>query len=142
MAVRQLVRRTDEANMALARHLGLSVTDVAALDHLLSDGPLGPAQLADRLGMRSASATALVDRLEAAGHVSRHRHPSDRRRLEVVPTEHAQREVLRALQPLLEGIEAAGAGLTADERATIVAYLDRVAETLNAYRASLDSGTR
>ena len=138
--MRRVVRRSEEANLALARHLGLSATDVAALDHLLTDGPLGPAQLADRLGMRSASATALVDRLEAAGHVARHRHPSDRRRLEVVPTAHARQETLRALQPLLEEIEAAGAGLTAAERATVVGYLDRVAEILDAYRASLDSG--
>ena len=137
LALRRVVQATQGANLALARRLGLGVTDVAALDHLLERGPLGPAELGERLGLRSASATALVDRLEAAGHVERHPHPSDRRRLAIVPTDHARSETLTALGPLLEAIGEAGADLAPAEREAIVGYLDRVAAALEAYRASL-----
>ena len=137
LALRRVVQATQGANLALARHLGLGVSDVAALDHLLASGPLGPAELGDRLGLRSASATALVDRLEAAGHVERHRHPSDRRRLAIVPTAHARTETLTALQPLLQGIGAAAEELGPAERRAVVAYLDRVTAALEAYRESM-----
>ena len=134
-ALREVVWANAEANQGLARRLGLGTSDVAALDHLLQDGPLGPAELGNRLGMRSASATVLVDRLEAAGHVERHRHPTDRRRLTVEPTQHAVREVLGALRPLLEGLEEAAGELSPDERRATTRYLRRVSGILRDYGA-------
>jgi DNA-binding MarR family transcriptional regulator len=59
------------ANRVAARRLlgrlGIGDTDMTALEHLFANGPLGPVELGEKLGLRSASATALVDRLEAAG---------------------------------------------------------------------------
>ncbi len=98
-----------------------------------AEGPLGSVELGNRLGgMRSASATALVDRLEAAGHVER-RHPSDRRRLVVVPTERADEASYEAFAPLDAELMAAADDLTDEERAAVARYLDRVVEASNSF---------
>jgi DNA-binding MarR family transcriptional regulator len=99
-----------------------------------SGGPLGPVELGARLGLRSASATALVDRLEAMGHVERRPHPSDRRRLVVVPTEHARREAAGALQPLIDGLDEVAAGMTEAEQEVVRRYLERAAAAMRDYR--------
>lgn len=124
-------------NLALGRAMGIGANDVWALERLRVEGPLGPVELGHRLGgMRSASATALVDRLEAAGHVERRRHPSDRRRLVVVPTERAGKVGEEAFAPLARGLDEAAADLTAEERAAVARYLDRVTEEINAFNES------
>jgi DNA-binding MarR family transcriptional regulator len=134
-ALWRVTRTTQDANAAFARRLARGRTDVAALELLMSEGPLGPVELGGRLGMRSASATALVDRLEAAGHVARVRDPGDRRRITVVPTQHAREEAGAAVGPLLEGLHAAAARLEAGDRAVVVGYLEEVAAALRAYAA-------
>ena len=117
----------------LARRLGLGVNDMAAMDHIFRGGPLGPAELGNLLGMRSASATALVDRLESAGHVERRPHPTDRRRLVVEPTPHAVEEVLGVIRPLVASLDAVAEELTPDERRAVARYLNRVSEVLDSY---------
>jgi DNA-binding MarR family transcriptional regulator len=131
--LRRVLRASHEADLALARRMELGLNDVAALDLLALEGPQGAAQIARRLGMRPASATVLVDRLEAAGHVERTRDDADRRRVTVAPTMQAYRDALAAMAPLLQALEAAVADLDAAERAVVDRYLTRVAEALQAY---------
>jgi len=132
--LRKLAWAQFELNLALARALGMGPNDVWALERLRVEGPLGPVELGNRLGgMRSASATALVDRLEAAGHVERKRHPSDRRRLVVVPTGQADEAGEEAFAPLAAGLEEAAADLTPEERAAVARYLDRVMEAIHSF---------
>jgi DNA-binding MarR family transcriptional regulator len=69
----------DRMRAALARHAGVSGTDLDALEHLEADGPLTQRDLGERLSITSGAVTMLVDRLEAAGWVMRQPHPSDRR---------------------------------------------------------------
>ncbi|MQA95302.1 MAG: MarR family transcriptional regulator [Streptosporangiales bacterium] len=66
---------------AIARRLGLSAADHKALGVISRGGPLPAGALADRLGMRASAVTALVDRLERAGYVTRAPDPADRRRV-------------------------------------------------------------
>ena len=71
----------DQMRAALARHAGITATDLDALEHLEADGPLTQRELGDRLSLTSGAITMLVDRLERAGWVNRRPHPSDRRYL-------------------------------------------------------------
>ena len=104
-ALRVLLRAGREMHTAMAHHLGLGETDLAAMDQLVSSTtPLGPVELGYRLGIRSASSTVLVDRLEAAGHLRREPHPSDRRRVVLRASESARAEVRATLTPLLVAI--------------------------------------
>ncbi|GAA2147231.1 MarR family winged helix-turn-helix transcriptional regulator [Kitasatospora kazusensis] len=130
-ALRQVLLANRDAEQALARHLGLGVNDVTAMEHLLgAPEGLGPMDIAQRLGIRSASATVLVDRLEEAGHVTRVPHRTDRRRTVVQPTQHARAEIVRALLPLVAAVEDAAAGLSETERSIVVHFLDRAAERI------------
>jgi DNA-binding MarR family transcriptional regulator len=134
--IRALARAHHAFNISVARALGLAPNDVWALEHLLADGPLGPAELARRLAMTTASATVLLDRLEAAGHVERRPHPTDRRRLSVAPTEQADRDAYRAIAPFVKELDAAEAALTPEEREAVARYLDRITAALTAFAAS------
>lgn len=123
--------------VALGRALGIGPNDVWALERLSMEGPLGPVELGRRLGgMKSASATALVDRLEAAGHVERRRHPSDRRRLVVLQTEQNYEVGSKAIQPLVDGLDEVAGEFSDEERAVVARYLERVTEVTNSFNES------
>ena len=67
---------------AVARSAGLNSTDLQTVSLLLSEGPATPGELAQRTGLTAGGAiTAVIDRLEKAGYVSRERDQDDRRRV-------------------------------------------------------------
>lgn len=84
--LRAVIVATDEYRRAMASALGIGVHEAAVLGELLHEGSLPPSALVKRLGIASASVTALLDRLETAGYTRRERHPTDRRSVLVVLT--------------------------------------------------------
>ncbi len=123
-----VMRAATDAGYALAERIGLPYNDVRALGVLTeSEDGLGPVELGHRLGMRSASATELVDRLEAAGHVRRVRHPRDRRRVVVEVTDTGWHAVMTQLAPLLARFDRVAADLGPDRSAAVVEYLRAIA---------------
>ncbi|MGQ7296169.1 MarR family winged helix-turn-helix transcriptional regulator [Quadrisphaera sp. KR29] len=117
------------ARVARAQQLG--TTDVTALYLLEGHGPLGVAELAERLGIRTASATVLVDRLAAAGHVRREPHATDRRRTLVVLQEQARVANGAAWEPSLALLDAVSRSLPAGERTVVLAFLQRATAALS-----------
>lgn len=139
-ALRQVLVANRDAEQALARHLGLGVNDVTAMEHLLgAPEGLGPMDIAQRLGIRSASATVLVDRLEEAGHVTRAAHRTDRRRTVVRPTERARAEIVQALLPLIAAVDDAASGFDEAEQAVVVRFLTQAAERIRDEAGKLSS---
>ncbi len=111
-------------NAAVARRLGMNTTDAAAIEHIaMSPTAIGPAELGERLGVTKSSATEIVDRLVAAGHLERVREESDRRRFRLVPTPFARDAVSREIDPLMQAIQATAADLSDREAATVVQFL-------------------
>lgn len=134
LAVRRLLQAGRGMQAALARRLSLRVTDVQAIDQVVSSPePIGPGELGTRLGITSASATVLVDRLAAAGHLARHADPADRRRVHLEATEHARKDVRTALGPLLTEIEAITDRLEPEHVPVVLSFLDDVAAAMRAY---------
>jgi DNA-binding MarR family transcriptional regulator len=80
--VRDFAARAVLFHETVAQKLGLHATDVKAL-RLLGDKAMSAGQLAEHVGLTGASVTALIDRLEAMGFVTRTRDPADRRRITV-----------------------------------------------------------
>ncbi|WP_308291162.1 MarR family transcriptional regulator [Micromonospora sp. DH13] len=133
-ALRDMLRIAGDTRAALARRLGIGATDAAAIEHLVASAePLGPVELGNRLGIRSASATSLVDRLVQAGHVARAPHPRDRRRLCLQVTDHAAEQVVEALRPMLVGVERAVGRLSPEQAAATAAFLREMAEVMREY---------
>jgi DNA-binding MarR family transcriptional regulator len=92
-------------DVAVGDRLGLSATDFLAVKHVMTSGPpLGPARLGRLLGISSGSATALVDRLERAGHLERRAHPTDRRRQVLAVTRATRERVAAELRPVASGL--------------------------------------
>ncbi|WP_409182824.1 MarR family transcriptional regulator [Amycolatopsis sp. VS8301801F10] len=134
LAVRRLLQAGRGMQAALARRLSLRVTDVQALDQVVSSPePIGPGELGARLGITSASATVLVDRLAAAGHLARRADPADRRRVHLEATGHAREDVRTALGPLLADIEAITERLEPEHVPVVLSFLDDVAAAMRAY---------
>ena len=125
-ALRALMHSYNDLQRHIAHQLGLGLNDVVALEHLVNRSDLGPADVASLLGITTASATVLVDRLEVAGHVERRSHPGDRRRKQLIVTQHAKEEMLRALQPLFDMHRDIDTHYSPDEQAVIESYLSRV----------------
>jgi DNA-binding MarR family transcriptional regulator len=78
---------------AVADKVGLSVTDLKALDLLQRLGPLAAGAIASRTGLATASVTSLVDRLHRKRLVRRVRDRRDRRRVVVSLTPYVQETI-------------------------------------------------
>lgn len=121
-ALRSLLDVSRRATPALARRAGLTHTEMAVLEHVM-ENPTGPSELAQRLGVTTAAASGIVDRLAARGHVVREAHLTDRRRTVVGVTSSGREEVLGHLLPMFLELARIDAGLTEDERAVIQRFL-------------------
>ncbi|WP_123670668.1 MarR family winged helix-turn-helix transcriptional regulator [Actinocorallia herbida] len=84
-----------EFSRRFAAWLGLHSTDAEALLQILGaeerGQPLSPARLSERVSLSSGATTALLNRLEQAGHVVRTREHTDRRIVTLHSSERVQR---------------------------------------------------
>ncbi|WP_244259326.1 MarR family transcriptional regulator [Rathayibacter sp. VKM Ac-2759] len=124
--VRQVTERQRDFERSLSRTLAVDPVGLGAMTHLLGAGPLTPTELARRLDISTAATTLVLNRLEAAGHVRRDRHPSDGRKLVVTASESSAALAQERVAPLIEGVEDLVASLDEGERATVLAFLDRL----------------
>jgi DNA-binding MarR family transcriptional regulator len=131
--LRDVFRGYVDTNVAFGNKLDLSVNDMTAIEHLLENTELGPVELGHRLGIRSASATAMVDRLEAAGHVERRPHPSDRRRRTLEVTASATKSLMDTVGPLVGDLSSIAEALSPLHRRVVSEYLTAVVNALRAH---------
>lgn len=136
--LQQIAILTRKAAINLGTALGINQTDVAALEHLITDGPLPPTELAARLSVTTAGITQVIDRLERAGHVVRERQLNDKRRVLVCPVPESVAQVYRHIAPMLNGLGAVLGALDGRDRAVIEAFLGQVIEV---YRTTLSGST-
>ncbi len=81
MGLRHLILSGERFRQLKARQLQLGPSDVVALGHLYHCGPITPKDLANALDMTSGTLTALLNRVEKAGFLTRSNNPGDRRSL-------------------------------------------------------------
>ncbi len=128
-AAESAMRRRSQASM------GMGENDLIAMRYLLratAEGKaVGPKELAQYLGITSASITVLLDRLEKNGHLTRQPSPFDRRALIIVPStpsSELEAATLGDARPeLLQIIE----GLSEDDAETVVAFLTRMRDAVD-----------
>ena len=112
--------------------VGIDPTGAAAMHEIIlaeqQHDPLTPTMLARLLGISTASGTAVIDRLTAAGLVSRAPHPIDRRKRVLHTT-------LGALPDLLHAkamITTLAQNLPPDDAALIANFLNQLSTVLEA----------
>jgi len=136
LLLRELIDVTDDFERALGAELSVNNTDLTAMQHLISAGPLSPSELADRLELSSAAVTTVIDRLEGLGHAARTPHPSDRRGVLVVAAPASVGRALGRILPMVAQIDETIRSFSDDEQQVITEYLSRVVET---YRSHVDT---
>ncbi|MDQ0755094.1 MarR family winged helix-turn-helix transcriptional regulator [Arthrobacter sp. B3I4] len=128
------MRRRTRDSMAMGE------TDLLALRYLLEAETAGvqvrPKELATRLGMTSASMTALVDRMVASGYITREPHPSDRRAIILRPTPGADEEVRHTLGRMHQRMLEIANSLTPEDARAVVGFLLRMREAVD----TIDAG--
>lgn len=122
-ALRRLLDSSRRSVPALARRAGLTHHELSVLEHVF-EHPSGPSELAQRVGVTSAAATGIVDRLEARGHVVRQPHPTDRRRTAVVCTPSGREELVGHMMPMFLELAALDASLSDEEGAVVRRFLE------------------
>jgi DNA-binding MarR family transcriptional regulator len=137
-----LLREFREVSSSFEAHLGseltVNPTDLAAMEHLIQDGPLTPTELARRLGLTTAAMTTSIDRLTAVGHVTRMPNPADRRGLLVVPAPASIQRAMETLLPMIIDIDRILAGYTDEQKAVITDYLSQVVAVYKTHVPSND----
>jgi DNA-binding MarR family transcriptional regulator len=137
-ALREFTVESDVFVDAFAREHRLGRTDLNAVMWISTGDaagrPITVGELAQRLGLSPAAATALVDRLEAAGHVGRTRDPRDRRRVTVTMHDTARQVAGAFFMPLGARMRTATADVDDDDLARTTAVVRRMIEAVTATR--------
>src|SRR4051794_527969 len=92
-SMRELGLQLSLLNRQVGARLRLKDVDLETLDLVNRHGPLGPGELARRMGLHPATVTGVLDRLERAGWAVRERDPSDRRAVVVKAVDDRAAEV-------------------------------------------------
>lgn len=108
----------------------------AVVDAELRGDEHSPGTLARHLGLSSPATSALLDRLERAGHVRRVRSGSDRRRVVVEVTDTARELGRDVFSPLAAELRAVLARYDADELALLERFLGEAADAVGRGRRS------
>ena len=123
---------------AAAAVLGINLTDLRCLEILRQQETALPGGLGAALGLTTGSVTAMLDRLEALGYLTRTRDSADRRKVIVRATPLATQRVWDEIyRPLSEDGLAAIAHYSDAERAVVRDYLRRGRELYERQRARL-----
>ena len=149
VSVLEAMRTFRAAESAMRRRsqesMGMGENDLIAMRYLLRASEqgksVGPKELAQYLGITSASITVLLDRLEKNGHIHREPSPFDRRALIIVPTvpkDAIEAATLGDVRPeLIDVVER----LTPDEVSVIIGFLTEMREAVDQVDTHVDDRT-
>lgn len=110
----------------VALRLGLSESDIQALETLLETGAATAGRLAEVMNMTTGAITRVIDRLEQAGYVRRVADPADRRRVVVEPVPDKVKAVESLLATVARASEEEIAHYTEAQIELIRDFLSRV----------------
>ncbi|MEU8773671.1 MarR family transcriptional regulator [Streptomyces sp. NPDC048606] len=126
----------------VAQLLGLNVTDLTCLGHVLGAGdtPLAAGDLAALTNLTTGAVTGVLNRLERAGYAHRRPDPADRRRVRVVADPAAAVRIFSVYQPFYDRLGAVFAEYSPDEIAVIADWFGRATVEIRAHLDRLRSG--
>lgn len=130
------------AQQEVAQMLGLNVTDLTCMGHILGAGdtPLAAGDLAQLTNLTTGAVTGVLNRLERAGYAHRRPDPADRRRVRVVADPAATVRLFAVYKPFYDRLDALLADYTPDEIAVIADLFGRAAGEVRAHLAQVRSG--
>ncbi|MFJ6850568.1 MarR family winged helix-turn-helix transcriptional regulator [Streptomyces sp. NPDC091271] len=128
-----------ELSRRFAAWLGLHSTDATAVLEIAAaeerGTPLSPARLSERISLSTGATTALLNRLEAAGHVTRTREHSDRRVVTLRSGPHIQERADEFFGPLALRLDATMSHYPPELLARFESFVTDLNSTMDAYLA-------
>ncbi|AOY55600.1 MarR family winged helix-turn-helix transcriptional regulator [Candidatus Rhodoluna planktonica] len=124
--LREVIEHSADYSRIVGEHLDVNRTDFEAMQQLIENGPMTAGELAKAVGVSPGSATVMIDRLVAVGHVTRKPNPNDRRGVIVVPNPKSVSEAWKHISPLIVASEAELAQMSKKEQAAVERYLERM----------------
>lgn len=126
-----------ELGREFARRMHMHPTDSAAVVEILRaeerGTPLTPARLGERIGLTSGATSILLNRLEAAGHVTRARGHADRRLVTLHSTDAVHTASADFFAPLRARLDAVMDAYSAEELALVGRFVDDVRAAVDGY---------
>jgi DNA-binding MarR family transcriptional regulator len=132
VALRRILRATEMNSRLLARESDLTTSQLIVLQIVAREGKVTPSTVAQATSLTQATVTALVDKLERRGLVSRRRDTEDRRRIWLEPTATGRSTLAAAPDLLQERFRDRFQHLDDWEQAMLIAALERVSALLGA----------
>ncbi|MFC4590194.1 MarR family winged helix-turn-helix transcriptional regulator [Sphaerisporangium corydalis] len=118
----------DALDEAAATSLGVNRTDLRCLEVLLACEATTPSGLGIALGLTTGSVTAMLDRLQRLGYLTRSPDPGDRRKVVVRITPEAARRAYEIYGPIAEEGTGFLSAYTVEELRLITGFLRRSRE--------------
>ncbi|MET8685438.1 MarR family transcriptional regulator [Streptomyces sp. NPDC004732] len=135
-----------ELSRRFAAWLGLHSTDATAVLEIAAAEERGtllsPARLSERISLSTGATTALLNRLEAAGHITRTREHSDRRVVSLRSGAHIQERADEFFGPLARRLDTAMSPYPPDLLAQFESFMADLNSTVDTYLAERITATR
>ncbi|KAA2313604.1 MarR family transcriptional regulator [Pseudooceanicola sediminis] len=112
--------------MRVLEPLGLRISTYSALAVICDNADLRQSQLAEILSIERSNTVVIIDALEKAGLIARHRVPTDRRSYALRATPEGRRMNEEATRVLAAHEDRILTPLSDDERRTMIALLRRI----------------
>lgn len=142
--VRDLSIEVGRYSAVYASSQSMHPTDLEALAYLCqaADGarPLAPGELSEAISLSPPATSAMLNRLERAGHIRREQARHDGRRVLIYPQPSAVEAVSAFYEPLGQAIASAVAGLTEVERRVLEESLAQIVRATQATRLEAAAG--
>jgi DNA-binding MarR family transcriptional regulator len=144
-AMDQLIALSLVSQYDIAQRLGLGVTDLTCLGHVLGAGeqPITAGELAERANLTTGAVTGVLNRLERAGYARRAADPADRRRVRIVADESATARLYAVYEPFYLRMNELFADYSPEEVAVLADWFTRATALmrtrLDEIRAANDS---
>ena len=115
----------DQLSQVVSEKVGLSPTELLAMDLISRQGRVTAGMLARELHLTTGAITGLIDRLEQAGFARRSADPTDRRRVIVTATA-KERRVSELYGPLATALRRAVEGYSEKDLAILTEFIRRL----------------
>ncbi|WP_084957046.1 MarR family transcriptional regulator [Thermoactinospora rubra] len=118
----------DAYDEAAASVLGVNRTDLRCIELLNQHEALTPSRLGSELGLTTGSVTAMLDRLERMGYLTRSPDPTDRRKVLVHITDTARERSWQLYGPFVTEGEALMKDYSSEDLELLAGFLRRSRE--------------
>ncbi|MEZ5939461.1 MAG: MarR family transcriptional regulator [Hyphomonadaceae bacterium] len=132
IALRQIVKAVESSSRRLAKESRLTPSQLNVLRALASRGEMMSSDIARAVGLKLATVSVLLDRLQEAGLAAKRRHETDRRGVWVSLTEAGHEALREAPDALQDTFRDRFARLKDWERAQMHASLLRIVALMDA----------